>query len=67
MCLIKQTITRINGETFVDLLCHKTDKPITQAGDHSMYCDDLCGLEEDHAAVDARKARVASVIDSVEW
>ena len=61
MC--KNIQSEINGELF--LVCEKTGKEISVSNDSGMYCEDLCGMDEDEnsqaSLIDLIKSRFSSI------
>jgi len=45
---IKQTLTLNNdGTKNLSIVCKKCNKPINTSNQYGMYCEDLCGMEDD--------------------
>jgi len=51
MCKIAQSFTTLpSGNENVDITCEISGKPITVANKYGMFCEDMCGFEQEKEA-----------------
>jgi len=53
---IKQELTKnADGTENINISCKICGNPIIKSNDYGMYCEDMCGLEDDKAAYEKIK------------